>query len=150
MVMNQGLNPDATGYERPTTLKKLMNPMEVSGEGMNTPKQIGETLKSTNTVQDNFYSGFISPNRQYAIKHCFLKEFERKRVLGIELDKKNFGLYATLDTLAAKMALLELQTSNSIEGRFQENIVTSITGGVKRIWNKFMGRPSEEQERAAA
>jgi|TARA_R110002012_G_scaffold14024_2_gene58851 hypothetical protein len=140
MVMNQSLNPDATGYERPTTLNKLVNPMEVHGEGMNTPKQIGETLKSTNTVQDNFYSGWISGNRQYAIKHCFLKEFERKRVLGIQLDKKNFGLYATLDTLAAKMALLELQTSNSIEGRFQENIVTSITGGVKRIWNKFTGK----------
>ena len=51
---------------------------------MNTPKQIGESLKSTTTVQDNFYSGFVSANRQYAIKHCFLKEFERKRVLGIE------------------------------------------------------------------
>jgi|TARA_Y100001938_G_C7833343_1_gene302497 hypothetical protein len=145
MVMNQGLNPDATGYERPTTLKKLMNPMEVSGEGMNTPKQIGESLKSTTTVQDNFYSGFVSANRQYAIKHCFLKEFERKRVLGIELDKKNFGLYANLDTLAAKMALLELQTSNSVEGRYQDNMVTSITGGVKRIWNKFMGKPDNQE-----
>ena len=145
MVMNQGLNPDATGYERPTTLKKLMNPMEVSGEGMNTPKQIGESLKSTTTVQDNFYSGFVSANRQYAIKHCFLKEFERKRVLGIELDKKNFGLYANLDTLASKMALLELQTSNSVEGRYQDNMVTSITGGVKRIWNKFMGKPDNQE-----
>ena len=72
-------NPEEiTGYENPnniTTIKKLTNPLEINGEGQNTPRQIGETLKSTNSVQDNFYSGYISATRQYAIKHCFLKVF---------------------------------------------------------------------------
>ena len=142
-------NPEEiTGYENPnniTTIKKLTNPLEINGEGQNTPRQIGETLKSTNSVQDNFYSGYISATRQYAIKHCFLKEFERKKMTGQTLDKKNFGLYSTLDTMAAKMALLELQTSNSIEGRFQTNIIEALPGVVKRIFNRFSGKGKQEE-----
>ena len=64
---------------------------------------------------------------------------------GQTLDKKNFGLYSTLDTMAAKMALLELQTSNSIEGRFQTNIIEALTGVVKRIFNRFSGKGKQEE-----
>jgi len=148
MVQNL-INPeDITGFENPheiSTLKKLTNPIELSGDSINTPKQIGEVLKSTNSVQDNFYSGYISPSRQYAIKHCFLKEFNRMSLLNEELDPKNFQLYAGLSTMAAKMALLELQTSNSVEGRFQTNIIEALTGVIKRVWNRLTGKPNAEE-----
>ena len=47
--------------------------------------------------------------------------------------------------MAAKMALLELQTSNSIEGRFQTNIIEALTGVVKRIFNRFSGKGKQEE-----
>mgnify|MGYP003628150289 CR=1 FL=1 len=139
---------EITGLENPndiTTIKKLTNPMEIGGEGHNAPKQIGEALKSTNTGQDNFYSGFISHKRQYAIKHCFLKEFQRVQLTGSDIDKRNFPLYSGLLTLAAKMALLELQTSNSIEGRFSNNMISALTGAVQRTFNRVFGKEKKEE-----
>tara|TARA_R100000656_G_scaffold45036_1_gene36804 strand:+ start:12 stop:470 length:459 start_codon:yes stop_codon:yes gene_type:complete len=143
-MVNPAVNPnELTGFEdinQISTIKKLTNPFEVSGEGINTPKQVGDTLKSTNTVQDNLYSGYISANRQYAVKHCFLKEFERQKMLGQDLDSKNFPLYRSLFTMSAKMALLDLQSSNSIDGKYQTNIIEAITGNIKRFWNKFSNK----------
>ncbi len=136
-----------TGREPPGTIRKLVNPQEINGEGMNTPKQVGDVLKSTNTVQDNLFAGYISHSRQFAVKQSFLKEFERKKMTGGELDKKNFSLYIGLETMASKMALLEIQTSNSIEGRFQDNIITALTGVVKKVWNAFSrNKPREDDE----
>jgi hypothetical protein len=148
MVTDIQNESDITGREAPGTIRKLVNPMEMSGEGMNTPKQVGDVLKSTNTVQDNLFAGYISGSRQFSIKQAFLKEFERKKMTGGDLDKKNFSLYIGLETMASKMALLELQSSNSIQGRFQDNIITALTGVVKKVWNAFSRNknPNEQEE----
>ena len=148
MVMDIQNESDITGREAPGTIRKLVNPMEMSGESMNTPKQVGAVLKSTNTVQDNLFAGYISGSRQFSIKQAFLKEFERKKMTGGDLDKKNFSLYIGLETMASKMALLELQSSNSIQGRFQDNIITALTGVVKKVWNAFSRNknPNEQEE----
>ena len=100
MVMDIQNESDLTGREAPGTIRKLVNPMEMSGESMNTPKQVGDVLKSTNTVQDNLFAGYISGSRQFSIKQAFLKEFERKKMTGGDLDKKNFSLYIGLETMA--------------------------------------------------
>jgi len=65
-------------------------------------------------------------------------------MLGIPLDPKMFGLYATLDTMGAKMSLLEIQTSNSINARHQDSLVDALTNGVRRLFNKFKKNPEEE------
>lgn len=146
MVTNINDMGDITGREEPGTIRKLVNAMEMTGDGMNTPRQVGDVLKSTNTVQDNLFAGYISGSRQFSIKQAFLKEFERKKMTGSKLDKKNFSLYIGLETMASKMALLELQSSNSVQGRFQDNIITALTGVVKKVWGAFSKNNNQNQE----
>ena len=130
--------------EAPGTIKKLTNPSELTGEGFNGPEQISNALTLTQSVEKNFYAGNLTNQAQYGVKLFFIKEFERKKMLGIPLDPKMFGLYATLDTMGAKMSLLEIQTSNSINARHQDSLVDALTNGVRRLFNKFKKNPEEE------
>ena len=145
MVTNEELSPpyEITGTEPPSTLKKLMNPMEVGGEGHNAPKQISNALTLNDSIESNFYSGHVSAQRQYAIKLLMTKEFERQKMLGQKLDPKMYKLYGAIDTMGGKMALLELQTSNSVEGTYADKFIEGITGQGKRVWSKFRGQGEE-------
>ena len=139
----------ATGFrdnwdEAPGTIKKLTNPVELSGDGCNGPEQISNALTLTQSVEKNFYAGNLTHQSQYGVKLFFIKEFERKKMLGIPLDPKMFGLYATLDTMGAKMSLLEIQTSNSIDARHQDSLVDALTNGMRRVFNRFKKGPEEE------
>ena len=84
---------EITGTESPSTLKKLVNPLEVGGEGHNAPKQISNALTLNDSIESNFYSGHISSQRQYAVKLLFSKEFERQKMLQKRLDPKMYKLY---------------------------------------------------------
>jgi len=131
---------EITGTESPSTLKKLVNPLEVGGEGHNAPKQISNALTLNDSIESNFYSGHISSQRQYAVKLLFTKEFERQKMLQKRLDPKMYKLYGSLDTMGSRMALLELQTSNSVEGKYAETFIEGITGQVKRVWGKLTNK----------
>ena len=139
-----------TGYrkpgEAPSTLRKLTSPLQVSGEGYTAPQQISNALTLQETVESNFYSGHISSERQYAVKLLMLKEFERKKMKGMGLDPNMYKLYPAIDTMGAKMALLELQTSNSVEGIYAETFIEGITGNVKRAFKSMLGgsKPKED------
>ena len=56
---------------------------------------------------------------------------------------KMYKLYGAIDTMGGKMALLELQTSNSVEGTYADKFIEGITGQVKRVWSKFRGQGEE-------
>ena len=103
-MVSEETNYEYTGTEAPSTLRKLTNPMEVSGEGYNAPQQISN-----------------------------------------KLHPKMYKLYPAIDTMGGKMALLELQTSNSVEGKYAETFIEGITGQVKRMWNRFTSKPGEEK-----
>ena len=134
---------EPTGYrkpgEAPSTLRKLTSPLEVSGEGYNAPQQISNALTLQETVESNFYSGHISADKQYAVKLLMLKEFERKKMKGIGLDPNMYKLYPAIDTMGGKAALLELQTSNSIDGIYAYTFIEGITGNVKRAFRSMFG-----------
>ena len=144
-MVSEETNYEYTGTEAPSTLRKLTNPMEVSGEGYNAPQQISNALTLNESIESNFYSGHISSERQYAVKLLLLKEFERQKMLGKKLDPKMYKLYGAIGTMGGKMALLELQTSNSVEGKYAETFIEGITGQVKRMWNRYTSKPGEEK-----
>ena len=139
---------EPTGYrkpgEAPSTLRKLTSPLEVSGEGYNAPQQISNALTLQETVESNFYSGHISADKQYAVKLLMLKEFERKKLRNENLDEKHFPSFGGVETMGAKMALLELKTSNSLGGTYSENLITGVTGQVVRSMKRWLGKSNEE------
>ena len=46
--------------------------------------------------------------------------------------------------MGAKMALLELKTSNSLGGTYSENLITGVTGQVVRSMKRWLGKSNEE------
>tara|TARA_R110002073_G_scaffold67860_1_gene168694 strand:- start:304 stop:774 length:471 start_codon:yes stop_codon:yes gene_type:complete len=149
LIDNSEKDPNATGFrdnwdEAPTTVTKLTNPSELSGDGFNSPAQISDALTLTQSVEKNFYAGNLTYQTQYGVKLFMIKEFERKKMLDIPLDSKMFGLYSTLDTMGAKMSLLELQTSNSIDAHHQDSFIDALTNGARRVFSKFKKSPDEE------
>jgi|TARA_Y100000996_G_C22462363_1_gene618608 hypothetical protein len=136
--------PKMGNLEPKTTMERLMNPQDVSGEGYNAVKQISEGLTLNDSIENAMHSGQLTENRQLGFKLLMLKEFERKKLRNENLDEKHFPSFGGVETMGAKMALLELKTSNSLGGTYSENLITGVTGQVVRSMKRWLGKSNEE------
>ena len=126
-----------SAYETPSTVQRLQNPIEISGQGMDTAKQMGDTIKSTNSISDNMFSGYVTQNEAYGMQLGMGKEFERQSLRREPLDEKTWGLYAHFKTQIGRMVLNKLQMSNSVEGRYSTNMVEVFTNAARSIRGGF-------------
>jgi len=136
--------PKMGNTEPKTTMERLMNPQDVSGEGYNAVKQISEGLTLNDSIENAMHSGQLTENRQLGFKLLMLKEFERKKLRNENLDEKHFPSFGGVETMGAKMALLELKTSNSLGGTYSENLITGVTGQVVRSMKRWLGKNNDE------
>ena len=134
---------DPSGYESPTTIEKLTNVQDVQGEGYNAVRQISEGLTLNDSIENTLHSGQLSPKRQMGVKLLLHKEIERSKMLQEELDETHFILFNGVKTMGGKMALLEIKTSNSLEGTYSENLISGVTGQVMRSMKRFLGKKDE-------
>ena len=77
------------------------------------------------------------------VKLLLHKEFERAKMLGETLDDDHFKLFNGVKTMGGKMAILEIKTSNSLEGTYSDNLISGVTGQVVRSIKKFLGKKDD-------
>ena len=137
-------NPEPTGYDQQTTVDKLTNIQDINQEGYNAVKQISEGLTLNDSVENTLHSGHLSPKSQMGVKLLLHKEFERAKMLGESLDDDHFKLFNGVKTMGGKMAILEIKTSNSLEGTYSDNLISGVTGQVVRSIKKFLGQKDDK------
>ena len=134
---------EPTGYDSPTSIEKLTSIQDLDNQGLNTVKQISEGLTLNDSVENTLLSGHLSPKRQMGVKLFLHKEFERSKVLNEDMDDEHFKLFNGVKTMGGKLAILEIKTSNSLEGTYSENLISGVTGNVMRSMRRWLGKKDD-------